>query len=262
MTYETIKLDIEDNIAVLALNQPQSRNGLTTAMQEEMLEALMQLHGRRDVHALILTGTGQGFCAGADLGKLEPTGQSMGQTVANVMERYTNPIVLAIRNAPFPVIAAVNGAAAGAGVGLALAADVTIAARSAFFLLSFLPRLGIVPDMGASWFLNQSIGHARAMGLMLLGERLSAEKAEQWGLIWSCVEDESLMEQARSIARQLARAPAHAPQEARRVLAAAAANDLPRQLEYERGRQCELLNLPEFREGMDAFLSKREPVFR
>jgi 2-(1,2-epoxy-1,2-dihydrophenyl)acetyl-CoA isomerase len=194
MKFEYIKLEVAENIAILTLNQPQSRNGLTDAMQKEMLDAILHLHEQRDVHALIITGAGKGFCAGADLGKLEPVGQTIGESVAHIMERFTNPLVLAIRNAPFPVIAAVNGPAAGAGVGLVLAADVTIAVHSAFFVLTFLPRLGIVPDMGASWFLNHSIGHARAMGLMLLGERLSAEKAEQWGLIWSCVDDDALLD--------------------------------------------------------------------
>lgn len=265
MQFEKIKLEIEGDIAILTLNQPASRNGLTGALQQEMLSALEQLAGRDDVRALILTGAGQSFCSGADLGKLDSTdgsGPTVGQEVAKLMEDLSNPLILAIQNLPMPVVSAVNGAAAGAGISIALAADVVVAARSAFFLTPFLPRLGIVPDMGATWFIPHSVGRARALGLMLLGDRLPAEKAAQWGLIWSCVEDGELLQEARKLALRLAKAPSHSALEARKAIDLAATQELAAQLDYEKNRQRELLDLPSFREGVQAFFEKREPVFR
>jgi len=263
MAYESILVEQENDIAVLTFNQPASRNGLTAQLQTEMLEALDHLAQQADVRALILTGAGKAFCSGADLGRLGPEeGASLGQSVAKVMDELSNPLILALQNFPVPVVAAVNGAAAGAGMGIALAADIVIAARSAFFLSPFLPRLGIVPDMGTTWFLPQRVGRARAMGLMLLGDRLPADKAAEWGLIWSCVDDSVLMDEARQTAMRLASAPSHAVTEARRALDEAAGHDLAAQLDYEKERQRELLDLPSFREGVQAFFEKREPVFR
>lgn len=264
MTYETIRLDIADNIAVLTLNQPSSRNGLTELLQAEVLSALEQLSRNEDVAALILTGAGQSFCSGADLGRLDTTGGSgsVGNSVATMMENSANPLILALQNMPMPVVAAVNGAAAGAGISIALAADIVVAGRSAFFLTPFLPKLGIVPDMGATWFLPQRVGRARSMAMILLGDRLPAEKAVEWGLIWSCVEDDALLSEAKKIAARLAKAPAHSAPEARRALDAAAHNDLAAQLDYEKERQRELLDRDSFKEGVQAFFEKREPVFR
>jgi len=263
MAYECILLEQENDIAVLTFNQPESRNGLTAQLQTEMLSALDHLAQQADVRALILTGAGKAFCSGADLGRLGTEGgASLGQSVARVMDELSNPLILALQNFPVPVVAAVNGAAAGAGMGIALAADIVIAARSAFFLSPFLPRLGIVPDMGTTWFLPQRVGRARALGLMLLGDRLPADKAAEWGLIWSCVDDGVLMDEARQTAMRLASAPSHAVAEARRALDKAAGQDLAAQLDYEKERQRELLDLPSFREGVQAFFEKREPVFR
>lgn len=263
MAFEFIKLEIADDIAVLTLNQPGSRNGLTTAMQDEMRAALEQLRERDDARALILTGAGQSFCAGADLGQLNAGGGlNVGQSTAKTMEELSNPLILALQNLPVPVVSAVNGAAAGAGISLALAADIVVASRSAFFLTPFLPRLGIVSDMGATWFLPQHLGRARALGLMLLGDRLPAMQAGEWGLIWSCVDDAALMDQARKIAAQLAKAPAHSALEARRALNAAAGQGLAAQLAYEKNRQRDLLDLPSFGEGVRAFFEKRDPVFK
>ncbi|TKC90060.1 enoyl-CoA hydratase [Trinickia terrae] len=263
MRYEAILLEQDDTTAILTLNQPASRNGLTAHLQDEVLDALDHLSQQGDARALIVTGAGNSFCSGADLAHLDTgSGGSLGQSVAQIMEDLSNPLILALQNMPIPVVAAVNGAAAGAGVGIALAADIVIAGRSAFFLSNFLPRLGIVPDMGTTWFLPQRVGRARAMGLMLLGDRLPAEKAAEWGLIWSCVDDRMLMNEARGMAARLASAPSHAVSEARRALDKAGSQDLAAQLEYEKERQGELLDLPSFREGVQAFLEKREPVFQ
>lgn len=261
MTFETIKLELDADIAVLTLNQPASRNGLTQRLQDEMLDALDRVAQQDEARALIVTGAGQSFCSGADLGRLDSGSTSVGNAVAKIMEESSNPLILALRNMPMPVVSAVNGAAAGAGISIALAADIVVAARSAFFLTPFLPRLGIVPDMGATWFLPQHLSRARSLALMLLGDRLPAEKAVEWGLIWSCVDDAALMEEARTIASRLAKAPSHAALEARRALDHAASHDLAAQLDYEKERQRELLDLPSFREGVQAFFEKREPVF-
>jgi 2-(1,2-epoxy-1,2-dihydrophenyl)acetyl-CoA isomerase len=262
MPYKMILLQRENDTAILTLNQPASFNGLTAQLQAEVLEALDEVAQQGEARALIITGAGKAFCSGADLAQLGADGGvSLGNTVARIMEESSNPLILALRNLPIPVVAAVNGAAAGAGMGIALAADIVIAGRSAFFLSPFLPRLGIVPDMGTTWFLPQRVGRARALGLMLLGDRLPAEKAAQWGLIWSCVEDSVLMDEARRTATALGNAPQHAVLEARLVLDKAAGHDLADQLEYEKERQRELLDLPSFREGVEAFFEKREPVF-
>lgn len=262
MQYENILLQQEGSTAIITFNRPASRNGLTGELQREVLHALDRVSRQAEARALILTGAGQAFCSGADLGRLDTEGGSCGQTVASMMDELSNPLILALQALPMPVVAAVNGAAAGAGVGIALAADIVIAARSAFFLSNFLPRLGIVPDMGTTWFLPQRVGRARSTGLMLLGDRLPAGQAAEWGLIWSCVEDEALMDEARRTATRLGNAPAHAVVEARRALDKAGSQNLAEQLDYEMHRQRELLDLPSFREGVQAFFEKREPVFR
>lgn len=264
MSFEFIKFEVADGIALLTLNQPETRNGLTGELQLEMIAAVEQLHQRKDVGALILTGAGKSFCAGADLGKMgaAPSDLSIGQLTAKGMEEISNPLIMTLQKCPVPVVSAVNGSAAGAGISIALAADIVIAARSAFFLTPFLPRLGIVPDMGATWFIPHHIGRARALGMMLLGDRIPAEQALEWGLIWACVDDAVLMDEARKVAARLARGPAHAALEVRRALDLAAKQDLPAQLEYEKTRQRELLDLPTFVEGVKSFFEKREPVFK
>jgi 2-(1,2-epoxy-1,2-dihydrophenyl)acetyl-CoA isomerase len=262
MSFETILLDVADGIATLTFNLPESRNGLTTPLANDLTAALKELAARDDVRALILTGAGQSFCAGANLsGKSDPS-VSAGERGAKTMEELYNPMILALQNFPLPIVSAVNGAAAGAGVSIALAADVVVAGRSAFFLMPFLPKLGIVPDLGATWFVPEHIGRARALGLTLLGDRLPAEKAEQWGLIWSCVDDAVLLEEARKYATRLAKNPPHAALEARRALDKAREQNLASQLSYEAARQRELLDLPSFKEGVQAFFEKRDPVFR
>lgn len=199
------------------------------------------------MRALVLTGSGAGFCAGADLAQ-QPSGdrRTRADAGADRMRDWINPIVTDLQALPFPVVAAVNGGAAGAGASLALACDVVLAARSAFFLFPFMPRLGIVPDMGATWFLPRLLGPVRAMGASLIGERIPAEQAERWGLIWQCVDDASLKDRAFALANRLAQAPAHAALELRRAFARAGEQGLPAQLDYETDRQRELLASAEF----------------
>lgn len=261
-SYQTLLLDVSQGIATLTLNRPAARNAFSAELLRELRAALAHLGGQRDVRALVLTGSGAGFCAGADLSA--QTGgdrHARAQAGADSQRDWINPIVTDLQALPFPTVAAVNGGAAGAGASLALACDVVLAARSAFFLFPFMPRLGIVPDMGATYFLPRMLGSARAMALSLIGERLPAATAAEWGLIWRCVDDAALADEARALAQRLAQAPAHAAPELRRAWTMSARQDLQAQLDYEEARQRELLATPEFEEGVRAFLEKREPRF-
>lgn len=258
------RLERDGEIAVLRIVNSVRMNPLTAQLQDELLAHLQALAADTSVRALVLTGEGKAFCVGADLASMARApvnGQTLGQETAELMRSGTNRLVLALRELPLPVIVALNGAAAGAGVGLALAADITVAARSAYFLMPFLPKLGIVPDMGSSFFLERRVGRARALGMALLGDKLGAEQAAAWGLIWSCVADEALEAETLGIAQRLAKAPAHAVLEARALFDAAAGNDLEQQLDYEAQRQGELIDGPAFAEGAKAFMERRDARF-
>jgi len=254
---------LDEGIATLTLNLPAKLNPLAIELQQELRAHLERIRDDRAVRALILTGAGKAFCVGADLSAMRPPedGKTLGDQTAEWMQSLSNPLIETLQSMPIPVVAAVNGAAAGAGVGLALAADITLAARSAYFYLPFLPKLGIVPDLGCTWAIPHRARPARAMGMALLDERLGAGRAVQWGLIWGCVDDENLMAEARETAQRLARLPAHAVTEARAAFAAAERHTLPEQLHYESERQRELIERPTFREGVSAFLQKRAPEF-
>jgi len=260
---EPLLYERDGDVAILSLNIPQRLNPIAAPLQEALRARLAQLRDEGEVRALVLTGVGKAFCVGADLGSMGATeGASLGQRTAEAMEALSNRLIEDLRSMPFPVVSAINGAAAGAGVGIALAADVVLAARSAYFYLPFMPRLGIVPDLGTTWFLERLVGRARAVGMSLLGERLSGEQAAQWGLVWACVDDAELRTQALALAQRLARLPAHAAKEIRAAYESAASQTLVGQMRYEAERQRELLDRPEFAEGVKAFLEKREPVFR
>jgi 2-(1,2-epoxy-1,2-dihydrophenyl)acetyl-CoA isomerase len=265
MTFTNIQYSVSDGIAQVTLNLPAKMNPLTIAMQQELLAAYAMVRADRSVQALVLTGAGKAFCVGADLeslGDSDATGQSAGNRTAEMMNAWTNRLVSELEELPVPIVAAVNGAAAGAGVGLALAADVVVAGRSADFYLPFLPRLGIAPDIGTTWVVPRLVGRARFMGMALLDERLNAERAAQWGLVWSCVEDAVLEPEAHGLAKRLAMLPAGAAVEARRAYAAAQHNDLPQQLAYETERQRLLIDRAAFAEGVAAFRAKRRPLFK
>lgn len=258
-----ILYELSDGIATLTLNLPAKLNPIALGLQAALKETLERIRDDRAVRAVILTGAGKAFCVGADLSAMAPgeAGKSLGTQAAENMQALSNPLIETLRTLPIPVVAAVNGPAAGAGVGLALAADVTIAARSAYFYLPFLPKLGIVPDLGCTWAIPRRAGRARAMGMALLDERVGAGRAVQWGLIWACVDDEQLLEEARRIAQRLASLPAHAVVEAREAFEASERHTLKEQLHYESERQRDLIDRPSFREGVSAFLQKRPPVF-
>ena len=205
MAYESIEFEKSDGIALLKLNRPKVLNSLNAQLMDEMRSALAEVSGSDAVRALVVTGNGRGFCAGADLGGGErKPGVSLGEAVAQSMEERFNPLVRDLFHLNKPWVAAVNGTTAGGGVGIALSADIAIAARSATFKLVFVPRLGIIPDCGASFFLQRAIGRARALGMSMLGESLPAEQAAEWGLVWSCVDDDKLMGEAMAVAARLA----------------------------------------------------------
>lgn len=253
----------EGDVAILSLNIPKRLNPLTVPLQQALREQLARLRDEGEVRAVVLTGVGKAFCVGADLGSMDAHASgSLGPQVADEMEALSNRLIEDLRTMPFPVVSAVNGPTAGAGVGVALAADVVIAARSAYFYLPFMPKLGIVPDLGTTWFLERLVGRARAIGMSLLDERLSGEQAAEWGLVWACVDDAELRAKAVAIAQRLARLPAHAAREIRAVYESAANQPLVAQMRHEAERQRELLDRPEFAEGVKAFLEKRAPVFR
>jgi len=238
---------------------------LSLALQQNLRELLARVCDEREARALVLTARGEAFCVGADLGDeglAQLCDTTLGERVANAMHALSNRVVSDLRALPVPVVAAVNGATAGAGVGIALAADVVLAARSAYFYLPFMTKLGIVPDLGTTWFYDRLLGRGRATALTLLGDRLSAEQAEKWGLVWACVDDAALRGEALGIAQRLARLPAHAALETRRAYDAAGRNTLDEQLQYEAERQRELVDRPEFSEGVRAFIEKREPKFQ
>ncbi|MEP6721317.1 MAG: enoyl-CoA hydratase-related protein [Variovorax sp.] len=255
--------EVEDGIATLTLNLPTKLNPIAKDLQLALRDALARVAGDRSVRAVVLTGAGKAFCAGADLSAMQTpdTGKTLGDETADWMQSLSNPLISAMRSLPVPVVCAINGAAAGAGVGIALAGDVVLAARSAYFYLSFLPRLGLVPDLGCTWFIPRLVGPARALGMALLDERVSADKAAQWGLIWDCVEDDLLLLEAQKTAQRLARLPSHAVLEARKAFAASERHTLDEQLHYESERQREMIMKPSFGEGVAAFLQKRPPAF-
>jgi len=266
MANDLLLYDVRDGIATLTMNEPHKLNPISVDLQRQMRNALAQVREDRDVGVLVLTGAGQAFSVGADLGTLADSaaadGKTPGQWVGDAMLEVTNPLALELRALPVPTVAAVNGAVAGGSVGLALNCDVVVAAQSAYFYLPFATQLGIVPDVGATWWLPRLAGTARSMGAVLLENRITAEQAERWGLIWRAVDDAAFQETVADVARRLARLPAHAALEARRAFEGAHGRGLAEQLYYEADRQRALIDRDTFAEGVRAFAEKRKPVFK
>jgi len=260
MNYECIRYEAVEGIARLTLHRPERLNAFTAAMHQEVRDALGRVRADRSVRVLVLTGAGRGFCAGQDLTDRASGGSGAQLDLGGSLERDYNPLVLGLRGLEVPVIAAVNGVAAGAGANLALACDLVIAARSASFIQAFA-RLGLVPDCGGTWFLPQLLGPARAMGLALTGERLTAEQAAAWGLIWRCVADEALPESVTTLAAELAALAPRGLARTKQALQGAGARTLEQQLLIEQDLQRELGRTADFAEGVAAFRDKRAPRF-
>jgi 2-(1,2-epoxy-1,2-dihydrophenyl)acetyl-CoA isomerase len=253
MEFQTITLDIADGIATLTLSRPDRRNALNGRMRAEISAAIRAAQDRARV--LVLTGAGDSFCSGQDLG--DGTGT---MDIERVLRDEYTPMLRAIFDCPIPTIAAVNGAAAGAGANLALAADVVIAAERAVFLQAFT-RIGLMPDAGGTYWLPRQVGFARAMGAALFAEPVSARQAEAWGMIWEAVEDDLFPAHVARRAAQLAQGPTLAYAAVKAAMRASAANDLDTQLSLEAQLQGQCGRTRDFSEGVVAFLDKRAPVF-
>lgn len=259
MSYQTILYDVAGGAARLTLNRPERLNSFNAAMHAELRDALARVvsDGAR---VLVLTGAGRGFSAGQDLGERQVSAGGGRADLGESIERNYKPLVLALAAMPVPTIAAVNGVAAGAGASIALACDLVVAAKSATFIQAF-SRLGLVPDSGATWFLPRLVGSARALGLAMLGERLPAERAAEWGLIWRCVEDAEFAAAVDRLAAELAAAPTRGLVRTREAMRAAATATLAEQLDRERDLQRELGYTDDYAEGVAAFGQKRAPRF-
>jgi 2-(1,2-epoxy-1,2-dihydrophenyl)acetyl-CoA isomerase len=259
MPNDTILYSLDGGIARLTLNRPEKLNSFNTQMHRDVQDALGRLSGS-DARVLVLTGAGRGFCAGQDLGDRAVSPGSRGVDLGDSIEQYYKPLVLALQQLPMPVIAAVNGVAAGAGANIALACDLVIAARSASFVQAF-SKIGLLPDSGGTWTLPRLVGLSRALGLTLLGEKLPAEQAAEWGMIWRCVEDAEFESTVDTLARQLAAAPTRGLAWTKTAIRGSGQRSLAEQLDVERDAQRELGRSADYAEGVAAFTEKRTPRF-
>ena len=260
---DTILFDSRDGIARIVLNRPDKMNSFNATMHAQLRDALDRVQSDHTSRVLRLTGSGRGFCAGQDLAdpsiKLGPDHPPV--DLGDLVEQNYKPMVMRLQNLRVPTIAAVNGIAAGAGASLALACDLVVAKKSASFVQAF-SKIGLVPDTGSTTFLLQRVGMARAMGLAMLAEKLPAEKAAEWGLIWAAVGDDDFDTHVATLAAQLAAAPTKALVRTRQALQAASTHTLEQQLSFEGGLMRELGRSVDFLEGVKAFAEKRAPIFK
>jgi 2-(1,2-epoxy-1,2-dihydrophenyl)acetyl-CoA isomerase len=262
MNYETLSFDVAGGIGRMTLNRPDRLNAMTPRMIEEIIDVVDRSAKDDAVRVLVITGTGRGFCAGADLTGIgpRPVDASGHIDIGPSMEKLFNPMIRKIRALEKPVVAAVNGVAAGGGANLALAADICVATRSAVFKQAFV-AISLIPDLGGTWFLTHLLGDARARGLAMLGDSITAEQAAQWGMIWQVVDDAAFAGEIEKLARRLADGPA-ALGSIKKAINAAPHNTLSQQLDLERDLQSELGRSHDFIEGVSAFLQKRKANFK
>jgi len=252
---------LEGGVMTLTLNRPERLNALSSPLIEALLGAVKRAGAEPECRAVLITGAGRGFCAGADLANRAFSPGDARPDLGQALENGVNPLIRGIRNLPKPVVCAVNGPAAGAGANIALACDIVLAAKSAQFLQAFA-RIGLIPDAGGTFVLPRLIGEARARALMMLAEPIGAERAEAIGMIYRAVDDDDLMGEAHTIAERLASGPTHALGLMKRALAASPANSLDAQLDLERDLQREAGRSDDYSEGVRAFLDKRPVNFR
>jgi 2-(1,2-epoxy-1,2-dihydrophenyl)acetyl-CoA isomerase len=255
--YQNIIVQHDGPISRITLNRPDRLNSFTASMHEELKEALNEV---AEARVIVLTGAGRSFCAGQDLNDRAVTSGGHPVDLGMTVETAWNPLIRKITSLPQPVIARVNGVAAGAGANIALACDMVVAGRSAKFIQSF-SAIGLIPDSGGTWALPRLVGQARAMGLALTGEPLPAEKAEEWGLIWKCVDDEALDAEVDAIAQKLASLPPLGLAAIKEMIRSSWSHTLDQELNHQRDAMRRLGFSEDYREGVAAFLEKRQPNF-
>ena len=264
MKFDTILFERREQVAHVTLNRPDKLNALNLQMIEDLRAAAAAIDGDPAIRAVLLTGAGRAFSSGADLmgdDLLQDPNRGAGEDIGRRLRDHFNPMVTAWHDLRVPLVVAVNGVAAGAGMSLALIGDIVMAARTATFLQLFAPKLGLMPDLGSTFFLPRLVGTARAKGMTMLGDALSAADAERWGLIWASIEDEALPQQATAVAGRLAAGPTEAYRRIKAVFNQQPSCTLPEQLAVEAVLQAELGDTQDFAEGVLAFRSKRAPKF-
>jgi 2-(1,2-epoxy-1,2-dihydrophenyl)acetyl-CoA isomerase len=257
----SVLVSLDAGVETITLNRPEKLNALNPEMHQRLREALERAADDASVRAVLVTGAGRGFCTGQDLAERDVTPGAAPIDLSVSLGSHYNPLIRRLRALPKPIVCAVNGVAAGAGANIALAADIVIAARSASFVQAF-SRIGLVPDSGGTWLLPRLVGSARAMGLALLGEKLPAEDAERWGLIWKAVDDDQLAVASQALAARLARGPTKGYGLLKRAMYASPTNSLDAQLDLERDLQRDAGRSEDYREGVRAFKEKRDPQFQ
>ena len=261
MDYQNIIAEEKNGVGYLTFNRPKALNSFNVDMHREVAEVLNQWTKNPDVRCVVISGEGRGICAGQDLGDRVVDPNAEAPDLGYSIETYYNPLIKTIVNMPKPVICAVNGVAAGAGANIALACDLVIAAKSANFVQAFC-RLGLVPDSAGTWFLPRAVGHARAMGLTLLGDKLPAETAKEWGMIWDVVEDAELKTKVTELAERLAKQPTFGLSLIKKAIHQSSNNTFDEQMLLERDLQRIAGRSEDYREGVQAFMNKREPNFK
>ncbi|MFW6745813.1 2-(1,2-epoxy-1,2-dihydrophenyl)acetyl-CoA isomerase PaaG [Acinetobacter pittii] len=261
MDYQNIIAEEKNGVGYLTFNRPKALNSFNVDMHREVAEVLNLWTKNPDVRCVVISGEGRGFCAGQDLGDRVVDPNAEAPDLGYSIETYYNPLIKTIVNMPKPVICAVNGVAAGAGANIALACDLVIAAKSANFVQAFC-RLGLVPDSAGTWFLPRAVGHARAMGLALLGDKLPAETAKEWGMIWDVVEDAALKTKVTELAERLAKQPTFGLSLIKKAIHQSSNNTFDEQMLLERDLQRIAGRSEDYREGVQAFMNKREPNFK
>jgi 2-(1,2-epoxy-1,2-dihydrophenyl)acetyl-CoA isomerase len=256
----SVLVSLDSGVETITLNRPEKLNALNPEMHQRLREALERAADEASVRAVLITGAGRGFCTGQDLAERDVSPGAAPIDLSVSLGSHYNPLIRRMRALPKPIVCAVNGVAAGAGANIALAADIVIAARSASFVQAF-SKIGLVPDSGGTWLLPRLVGSARAMGLALLAEKLGAEDAERWGLIWKAVDDDQLAAEAKALAARLAKGPTKGYGLLKRAMYASPTNSLDAQLDLERDLQRDAGLSEDYREGVRAFKEKRDPRF-
>ncbi len=261
MNFECILLTEQEGVATLTLNRPERLNSFNAQMHQEMRDALKWVKKNSQIRCLLVTGAGRGFCAGQDLADRSfDSGEELIDLGLSLEKNY-NPLAETISSFPVPTICAVNGVAAGAGANFALCFDIVIAAKSASFIQAFC-KIGLVPDTGGTWTLTHAIGLPRARALALLGDKLSAEQAASWGMIWKCFDDEVFVDEANKLATQLSNQPTKGLSYIKRAFLSAPSNSLSEQLTLEQALQTAAGHTQDYREGVAAFTEKRPAKFK